>query len=82
MNSELKEFKTYDEYLNWNYYLHFKKFWIPILRKQIFLAKFSEDTDTLLSIKENIYRNDKLVDYRENIINELGIKYLHSRKKV
>lgn len=80
MNIELKTYKSYDDYLNYLYYQHFLTFWIPILRKQVILAKLTNDIDALLEIKENIYHNEKLNDYRLLIIEMLGIKYLHPRK--
>lgn len=40
-----------------SYFNFWINFWLPIYKRQIFKARFNKDTDTLLSIKENIYKN-------------------------
>lgn len=70
-------FKTIEEELDYKYYESFKEFWIPIYKRQVFKAKYYEDVNTLLAIKENIYKNIHLEDYRYLILKELGIYYLY-----
>lgn len=60
-----------------SYFDHFIEFWLPIYKKQVFKAKFENDVDALLTIKENIYKNVHFDDAeRKYIIQELGIKFL------
>lgn len=59
-----------------NYYESFKKYWIPVYRKQIFKAKFENDKETLKVIKDNIDKNWHLQEYKYEIFKELGIIYI------
>lgn len=62
------------------YFEYFKKYWYPVYKHQIFKAKFSNDTDTLIAIKENIYKNWHLEKYKEKIVKDLGIYKLTVRE--
>ena len=60
-----------------SYYEHFYEFWIPIYRQQIFKAKFNDDLQALIEIKENIYKNWHLTHEEAlKIIKELGIYWI------
>lgn len=60
-----------------SYYEHFCEFWIPIYRRQIFKAKFNNDLQALIEIKENIYKNWHLTHEEVlKIIKELGIYWI------
>lgn len=40
-----------------NYFETWTIFWLPIYKRQVFKAKIQKDTEAILSIKENIYKN-------------------------
>lgn len=58
------------------YYESFIKYWIPIYKKQLFKAKLTNNTDLILEIKENIYKNINLEKYRIQIFKELNIYHI------
>ena len=65
-----------------SYFDHFIEFWLPIYKRQVFKAKFENNTNELLSIKENIFKNwnlDKIE--KEYLYKELGIKFVEVRWK-
>ena len=72
----LPQFKDIETYLNYQYYESCMCFWIPIYKKQVFKAKLTNNQKWLLAIKENIYKNIHLKDYRIEILRELGIYHL------
>lgn len=72
-------FDTYEDELNFRYFKDFKSFWYPIYKRQIFKSKCLNDTTSLLEIKENIYQNVHLQDYKFVIFKELGILTLEIR---
>lgn len=63
------------------YIKHFREFWIPIYKKQVFKAKLSNDRRTLLDIKDNVHKNINLSDEdKKSIIKELGLYHLIVRE--
>lgn len=63
-----------------NYFDYFIEFWLPIYKRQVFKAKFENNTNELLAIKENIFKNwnlDKIE--KEYLYKELGIKFMEVR---
>lgn len=63
------------------YYKHFREFWIPIYKRQVFKAKLSNDRRTLLEIKDNIFKNINLnKEEKWIIIKELGLYHLQVRE--
>lgn len=63
-----------------NYFDHFIEFWLPIYKRQVFKAKFENNTNELLAIKENIFKNwnlDKIE--KEYLYKELGIRFVEVR---
>ena len=60
--------------MNEEQYKKYMEFWLPILKKQTFKAILQEDLMQQLDIKENIYKNTKLKDYKKEILKEIGIK--------
>ena len=43
--------------MNEPYMKSFKKYWIPKLKKQYFMAKIQNDEKKILALKENVFRN-------------------------
>ena len=62
--------------MNYKYYEHFNDFWIPIYRHQVQEAKIENDEDTLNIIYKNIDKNWHLQEYKYQIFESLGIRYL------
>ena len=63
-----------------SYFDHFIEFWLPIYKRQVFKAKFENNTNDLLAIKENIFKNwnlDKIE--KEYLYKELGIRFVEVR---
>lgn len=58
------------------YLEYFIKYWLPVYRRQVFKAKFFNDEEALKSIYKNISLNWNLQDYKDYIIELLGIKYI------
>ncbi len=63
-----------------SYLEYFKKYWYPVYKRQIIKAKYFNEKDTLLAIKENIYKNWNLKDYTKIITKDLGIYHLITRE--
>ena len=57
--------------LNLMYYNSFIKFWIPILKKQVFKAIATNNTNVLISIRDNIFLNWNLTKVQKNLIYEM-----------
>lgn len=57
--------------LNLRYYKDFKAFWVPILKKQVFKVQVANNTNALLEIKENIFKNWNLTKTQKDLIYEL-----------
>lgn len=56
------------------YFEYWIIFWLPIYQRQIFKARFNKDMNTLLSIKENIYKNIHFnQDEKKEILKRLNI---------
>lgn len=72
---------NYFEQLIDEYYFDFKDFWYPIYRKQILDAKFNDNKEALLEIKNNILKNWNLKEYKDLIIKDLGLNYLKGRNR-
>lgn len=70
----MKEFKTIEDKLDFEYYKQFVKDWLPSLRKRVFKARLLNEHDELIAIKENIENNIHLQKYKGIIIDELGLK--------
>ena len=68
-----------EDKMNYEYFIHFKEFWIPIYRKQILNAKYDNDNETLRAIYKNINDNWHLQDYKNYIFELLGISYLSDK---
>lgn len=63
-----------------SYFDHFIEFWLPIYKRQVFKAKFENNANELLAIKENIFKNwnlDKIE--KEYLYKELGIRFVEVR---
>lgn len=59
---------------NNRYYEHFRKFWVPIYKKQYFKEKVKGNLKGIIDIKDNIYRNWNLTkEQKLEIIREIGI---------
>jgi hypothetical protein len=55
----------------------FIKFWIPILKKQVFKATITNDIELLTLIRINIAKNWFLSkEQKNNILKELGLKVI------
>lgn len=56
------------------YYESFKKFWVPILKKQYFKLKLTNDINGILDLKENIWNNWHFSKEERNaVLKEIGI---------
>lgn len=55
------------------YYVHFKTF-IPMYKKQYFKAKLQNDINTILAVKENIWKNWNLTkEQKKEVLKEIGL---------
>lgn len=56
------------------YYESFIKYWVPILKKDVFKYRMKKDNLGLLSIKENIWKNWHFTkEQRDNILKLVGL---------
>jgi len=62
--------------LDYRCYEDFIKFWIPIYKKQVNIAKLENNELALIEIYDNIDKNWNLQKYKYFIFKELGISYL------
>lgn len=62
------------EEFHYKYYESFMEFWIPIYKRQVFKAKFKNEIDVIISIKNNVMKNIHLNnEAKVYILKQLGI---------
>lgn len=60
--------------LNLRYFKNFKEFWVPILKKQVFNAIATNNTNALISIRDNIFKNWNLTkEQKEYVFYKIGV---------
>ena len=62
--------------LDYRCYEDFIKWWLPIYKKQVNIAKLENNEPALIEIYDNIDKNWNLQKYKYLIFKELGISYL------
>ena len=57
-----------------NYLQHFKEYFLPNIKRAVFKAKLTNDTQALIELQANIYNNWNLTPKeKERLLRDLGI---------
>ena len=77
-----KHSTTLGEQMIYTYYEHFIDFWLPIYKRQVFKAKFNDEKEAMVEIKNNIMKNWHLDNIEKGyIMQQLGLLFLLKEDK-